>query len=177
MNLYEYQRSMSFIDLGPRSLRFNIFKLLFLRNSWSDWSQISCGSSMDEGTKACSNGPGHMTKMAAMPIFGKNMKNSSLEPKGWCLKSWYAASGSWVPSSLFKWWFWFDLDLFMAWSNLVPYAFVWEEGKRMDFSETVVVYDVKLGRCSQLSEYMKLMSTKGQGHSLILVQISQIQYF
>ena len=26
MNLYEYQRS--FIDLGPRSLRFNIFKLL-----------------------------------------------------------------------------------------------------------------------------------------------------
>ena len=32
MNLYEYQRSRSFIDLGPRSLRFNIFKLLFLRN-------------------------------------------------------------------------------------------------------------------------------------------------
>ena len=25
MNLYEYQRSRSFIDLGPRSLRFNIF--------------------------------------------------------------------------------------------------------------------------------------------------------
>ena len=32
INLYEYQRSRSFIDLGPRSLRFNIFKLLFLRN-------------------------------------------------------------------------------------------------------------------------------------------------
>ena len=37
----------------------------------------------DRGTKICSNGPGHMTKMAAMPIYGKNMKNSSsLEPKG-----------------------------------------------------------------------------------------------
>ena len=24
------------------------------------------------GTKVCSNGPGHMTKMAAMPIYGKN---------------------------------------------------------------------------------------------------------
>ena len=24
MNLYEYQRSRSFIDFGPRSLRFNI---------------------------------------------------------------------------------------------------------------------------------------------------------
>ena len=32
MNLYEYQRSRSFIDIGPRSLRFNILKLLFLRN-------------------------------------------------------------------------------------------------------------------------------------------------
>ena len=24
------------------------------------------------GTKVCSNGPGHMTKMVAMPIYGKN---------------------------------------------------------------------------------------------------------
>ena len=26
----------------------------------------------------------------------------------------------------------------------------------MDCSETVVVYDIKVGRCSQLNEYMKL---------------------
>ena len=25
----------------------------------------------DGGMKVCSNGPGHMTKMAAMPIYGK----------------------------------------------------------------------------------------------------------
>ena len=24
------------------------------------------------GTKVCSNGPGHLTKMAAMPIYGQN---------------------------------------------------------------------------------------------------------
>ena len=37
----------------------------------------------DGGTNICSNGPGHMTKMAAMPIYGKNLnKSSSLEPKG-----------------------------------------------------------------------------------------------
>ena len=37
----------------------------------------------DEGTKVCSNGPGHMTKMAAMPIDDKNLKKSSSpEPKG-----------------------------------------------------------------------------------------------
>ena len=36
------------------------------------------------------------------------------------------------------------LTYFMARSNLVPYAFVWEKGKTMDFSETVVVCDLKL---------------------------------
>ena len=45
----------------------------------------------------------------------------------------------------------------------------------MDFSETIVVYDIKIGRCSQLNESLK--STKGQGYSLTLVQITQIQYF
>ena len=29
-------------------------------------------------------------------------------------------------------------------SNLVPYTFVWEKGKTMDFSETIVIYDLKL---------------------------------
>ena len=29
------------------------------------------------GTKVCINGPGHMTKMAAMPIYGKNLRKFS----------------------------------------------------------------------------------------------------
>ena len=36
----------------------------------------------DGWTKVCSNGHGHMTKMAAMPISVKNLKKSSPEPKG-----------------------------------------------------------------------------------------------
>ena len=36
------------------------------------------------------------------------------------------------------------LTYFTAMPNLVPYAFVWEKGKTMDFSETIVVYDLKL---------------------------------
>ena len=32
MNHYEYQRSRSFIELRPRSLRFNIFNLVLPRN-------------------------------------------------------------------------------------------------------------------------------------------------
>ena len=39
------------------------------------------------------------------------------------------------------------LTYFMARSNLLPYAFVWEKGKTMDISETMLVYDVKVGRC------------------------------
>ena len=39
------------------------------------------------------------------------------------------------------------LFCFMARSNLVPYAFVWEKVKTMFFSETIVVYDIKVGLC------------------------------
>ena len=42
---------------------------------------------------------------------------------------------------------WFTLTYFMARSNLLPYAFVWEKGKTIDISETIVVYDVKVGSC------------------------------
>ena len=67
------------------------------------------------------------------------------------------------------------LTYFTARLNLVLYAFVWEQVKTMDFSETIVVYDIKFGKCSQLNE--SFMSTKGQGNSLTLVQLTQIQYF
>ena len=36
------------------------------------------------------------------------------------------------------------LTYFMARSYLVPYAFVWEKRKTMDFSETIFVHDLKL---------------------------------
>ena len=42
------------------------------------------------------------------------------------------------------------LTYFTARSNLVLYAFVYEKVKTMDFSETIVVDDVKIGRWSQL---------------------------
>ena len=41
-------------------------------------------------------------------------------------------------------------------SNLVPYAFVWGKNKAMDFSETIVAYDIEVGRCSKLGGYMRL---------------------
>ena len=32
---------------------------------------------LEGGAKVCINGPGHTTKMAVMPIYGKNLKKSS----------------------------------------------------------------------------------------------------
>ena len=48
------------------------------------------------------------------------------------------------------------LTYFTARSSLVPYSFVWEKRNIMDFSETIVVYDIKVGRFIQLNEYMNL---------------------
>ena len=38
------------------------------------------------------------------------------------------------------------MTYFIAKSDLVPYAFVWEKVKTKYVSETIVVYDIKVGR-------------------------------
>ena len=48
------------------------------------------------------------------------------------------------------------LTYFTARSNLVTYAFLWEEVKRVDFSETVAASDLKGSRSRHLIEYMKI---------------------
>ena len=59
----------------------------------------------DGRTRVCSNGPDHMTKVAAMPIYGKNLKNLLLRnQKADDLETWYAALGARVLPSLFNDW-------------------------------------------------------------------------
>ena len=55
------------------------------------------------------------------------------------------------------------LTYFTARSNLVPYAFVWEKGKIVDFSETIVVYDFKLATDDQSDKKFLLTSKLGPG--------------
>ena len=103
MNLYEYQRSRSFIDLCARSLRFNIFKLLFLKkNTRQIEAKFHIEPSLDIGMKIYSNVPGHMTKMASRPIYGKTknliLRNQETDD----LETWYTASGTQVLLNLFK---------------------------------------------------------------------------
>ena len=103
-------------------------------------------SPWDGGTKVCSNGPGHMTKMAVMPTYGKKLKKIffSGSKRPMTLKhsmqhrvlEYYQVCSNDDPG--------LTLTYFMARSNLVPYAFVWEKDKTMDSSETIVVYELKL---------------------------------
>ena len=64
--------------------------------------------------------------------------------KGDDLETWYAVLGAWLyqvcsnDNPGLTW------TYFMARSNLVPYAFVWEKGKTIDFSKTIVICDLKL---------------------------------
>ena len=48
------------------------------------------------------------------------------------------------------------LTYLTARSNLVIFAFLWEKVKTVDFSETFVLCDLKVGRCRQLIEIMKV---------------------
>ena len=59
-----------------------------------------------------------------------------------------------------------SLTYFTVRSKLVPYAFVWEKGKTMDFSETFAVYDVKVGRYSNLNDYMNLLGYQRSSSSI-----------
>ena len=75
----------------------------------------------------------------------KTFKNLLLQNwKSYDLETWHAASGTRALQSLYNSDPGLTLIYFTAMSNLVPYAFVWEKGKTMDFSETIVIYDLKL---------------------------------
>ena len=80
----------------------------------------------DGGMKVCSNGPGHVTKMAAMSIYGKNLKKKFSGTKRlMTLKlgmqhrvlEYYQVRSNDDPG--------LTLIYFTTRSNLVPYAFVW----------------------------------------------------
>ena len=73
MELYEYQNSISFIDIGPNlsdSIFLNFFSSIITRPFEA---KFHVELPWDRGTKVNSNGPGHMTKMATMLIYVKNL--------------------------------------------------------------------------------------------------------
>ena len=52
--------------------------------------------------------------------------------------------------------YWSDLDLFYGKVKFGNLGFLWEKVKTVDYYETIAVCDLKVGRCRQLFEFMKV---------------------
>ena len=62
-----------FIGLGPRSLRFNLFKLLFLETARPIEAIFHVEPPWEGRMKVSTNGLCRMTKIADMHVYGKNL--------------------------------------------------------------------------------------------------------
>ena len=71
------------------------FSNVFSETAWPIKAKFYVEPPWEGGTKVCINGLGHMTKMAATPIYGKNLKNLLLQnQKSYDLETWHVASGT-----------------------------------------------------------------------------------
>ena len=105
MMVYDNSKSRSFVNLCPRTLRFNIFKLLVLKiNTGPFEAKIHVEPSWDVWMKIYSNVPGHICpRWRPGPYMVKTFKNHLLryqEPDD--LETWYTASGTLVQPNMFK---------------------------------------------------------------------------
>ena len=70
-----------FSGVRRRCRRSQFSNIFSSETSWPIKAKFYVEPPWEGGTKVCINGQGHMTKMAATPIYGKNLKKSSpLEP-------------------------------------------------------------------------------------------------
>ena len=78
----------------------NVF---FSETAWPIKAKFYVEPPWEGGTKVYINGLGHMTKMAAMPIYGKNLKNLLFKNRRADFhETWYVASGTPAHHSLYK---------------------------------------------------------------------------
>ena len=79
------------------------------------------------------------------------------------LETWNAVSANRLLLNLFKWWRWYDLNLFYGKVIFVPLW--WEKDKNNIFSIISKLVDA----VNQMSAWI-IINIKGQGHSLIFIQ-------
>ena len=77
MKLSVYQRSKSFFDLCQRSLRFQSLNLFFSKRDGRFGTKAHMKAIGRMGMKIYTNELGHITNMATMPIYGKDIKKST----------------------------------------------------------------------------------------------------
>ena len=82
---------------------FTFSNIFSSETAWPIKAKFYVEPPWEGGTKVCINGPGHMTKMAAMPIYGKTLKNLLLQNRRADFhETWYVASGTPAYHSLYK---------------------------------------------------------------------------
>ena len=64
-------------SVRPSVVRPPFSKIFSSETPWPIKAKFYVEPPWEGGTKVCINGPSHMTKMAAMPIYGKNLKKST----------------------------------------------------------------------------------------------------
>ena len=93
---YPWIRRPSVVRQGPSSTFSNIFSS---ETAWPIKAKFYVEPPWEGGTIVYINGLGHMTKMAAMPIYGKNLKKSSSpEPEGRFSRNLVCSIGDSCPS-------------------------------------------------------------------------------
>ena len=99
-----------------------------------------------------------MTKMAAMPIYGKKkLQNLLQNQQADCHETWYVTLGTPANHSLFKW-PWSDLDLFFGRVKFCNLCFSVGKSIKVDFSDTIAVCDLKLIELMKICEYWRSRS-------------------
>ena len=107
-------------------------KIFFSKTAWPIKTKFHMEPQWDGGTKICSRGLGHMTKMAVTPIYGKDPSKIFFSITKGPMTLWlcmqHRGLGPIIVCSN-------DdprltLTYFTARSNVVPYAFIW--GKRLE---------------------------------------------
>ena len=131
MKLSEYQRSRSFFYLGQWSLKFQSWNLFFWKTVGRFGTKVHMKAWVSRGMKIYINELGHMTIMAAMSIYGKNLKKSSSpEPIVWwhwnLVGSIVYASTTKVVQIMTLGWPWPILHQGQIWSHRPLYGKKWK---------------------------------------------------
>ena len=133
MNIKGQGHSLTLVQGHSDSTFSNVF---FLETAGPVEAKFHVVPPWNGGMKDCSNVHGHITSMAAMSIYGKNLKICFSGTKG--LMTLKVGMQHWILEFYQVFFFSNDepgltLTYYTTMSNLIHYAFVWEKGKTFHF--------------------------------------------
>ena len=155
----------------PKDMNIQKFKLDFLRNYSADLNQIFMKAFRYKEMKIWWHDAGHMTKMAATPIYSKKPFKNLLRNRQTISTKQYVTSGTPAHHSLFKWWPSINLDLFYGKVIFGNLGFSMEKSENSVFLQKLLQpVTWKLAGAVILLNIWRFVNIEGQGHFLTLAQ-------